>query len=171
MLDLVNTVYESIQELKSTVQKRANELNFSVSTKRSNHRSVYIQCIYGGFYRNTHRIENKDRKRRRTTKKIGCEWLLAASLISERKKWVIRSVSDINAHNHPLPSEDVYKQTLQFSEKVVKNFTKNQLEENGQEMINKNSKGDIQDKTKGQRMEESAKDNKTIEKERSTQGQ
>ncbi|KAG1443863.1 hypothetical protein G6F56_010517 [Rhizopus delemar] len=110
MLDLINTVYESKKEVMSTVQRRANEMNFAVSTKRSNGRSIYIQCIHGGVYRNTHNIQSSDRKRKKTTKKTGCGWLLSASMASKKKLWIIRSVSDINAHNHPLV-EGVYQVT------------------------------------------------------------
>ncbi|KAI9276017.1 hypothetical protein BY458DRAFT_506782 [Sporodiniella umbellata] len=118
MLDLINTVYESKKEVMSTVQKRANELNFAVSTKRSNGRSIYIQCIHGGVYRNTHNIQSNERKRKKTTKKTGCQWLLSASIASKKKLWIIRSVTDFNVHNHPLV-EGVYKVTNSYKEEGI----------------------------------------------------
>ena len=102
MESLRETTYRSHIEVLRAAQSKAKECGFAVATKNSNKKAIYIQCVHGQEYKDTHGINDETRKLRRVSIKKGCSWTLYASMSKKTGQWTIKSVSPVSNHNHDM---------------------------------------------------------------------
>lgn len=94
--------FTSRQDLISYIHAYARENGFGIVISHSNEKAIYFTCELGGSYRNKRNINDKERKRKLTTRKISCPFTMVANCKKndndEVVKWVLRIT---NAdHNH-----------------------------------------------------------------------
>ncbi|KAG0170399.1 hypothetical protein DFQ30_002551 [Apophysomyces sp. BC1015] len=111
MLSLLNTTYNSKDELRDAVQRRAGAYGFAVETLNSNKYDIKLVCTHYGKYTRKASVGNspeKQKPRARTSKKCSCNWFLRASMGKRTDgKWKVRRVYGIKAtevpdHNHAM---------------------------------------------------------------------
>jgi MULE transposase-like protein/FAR1 DNA-binding domain-containing protein len=99
----LNITYISTKGLKDYVNGYALHSGFAVTVKRSNSEYLVLQCIHGGNSRNTHKLSEESRQRKRLSMRLGCPWLLKAKFIKDRLHW---KIYDVNyEHNHDLSAD------------------------------------------------------------------
>ncbi|KAI8390990.1 uncharacterized protein BYT42DRAFT_481825, partial [Radiomyces spectabilis] len=109
MYSLIGKSYQTIQDLKAAVNDVARQYPFAVSTKNSNKRSLTLQCVAGGAFRNNHHVTEESRKRVRTSFRTDCPWNCKAYRYAGSDSWTILKIHD--EHNHPFaPDARVYHQ-------------------------------------------------------------
>lgn len=90
------------EELIEYIHQYARENGFGIVISHSNEKAIYFTCELGGNYRNKRNINDKERKRKLTTRKINCPFAMVANCKrndqDEVLKWVLR-ISQ-NEHNH-----------------------------------------------------------------------
>lgn len=94
--------FPSRHDLISYIHAYARENGFGIVISHSNEKAIYFTCELGGSYRNKRNINDKERKRKLTTRKINCPFTMVANCKKndndEVVKWVLRIT---NAdHNH-----------------------------------------------------------------------
>ncbi|CCH46401.1 hypothetical protein BN7_5994 [Wickerhamomyces ciferrii] len=94
--------FGSRHDLISYIHSYARENGFGIVISHSNEKAIYFTCELGGSYRNKRNINDKERKRKLTTRKINCPFTMVANCKKndndEVVKWVLRIT---NAdHNH-----------------------------------------------------------------------
>jgi len=94
--------FASRDDLISYIHAYARENGFGIVISHSNEKAIYFTCELGGSYRNKRNINDKERKRKLTTRKINCPFTMVANCKKndndEVVKWVLRIT---NAdHNH-----------------------------------------------------------------------
>lgn len=94
--------FQSRHDLISYIHAYARENGFGIVISHSNEKAIYFTCELGGSYRNKRNINDKERKRKLTTRKINCPFTMVANCKKndndEVVKWVLRIT---NAdHNH-----------------------------------------------------------------------
>jgi hypothetical protein len=92
----------SREELISYVHLYARDNGFGIVISHSNEKAIYFTCELGGSYRNKRNIDDKERKRKLTTRKINCPFSMVANCKKNDQdqivKWMLRITS--NEHNH-----------------------------------------------------------------------
>lgn len=106
MYSLIGQKYSTIRDLLEDAQKEAMKHGFAVATKSSNARTIYIRCVHGGSYRNTHNVSEETRKQKGSTKKLDCEWEMYAALPKNSQQWVVKRVDSLEKHNHDVDSNN-----------------------------------------------------------------
>ncbi len=94
--------FTSRNELISYIHAYARENGFGIVISHSNEKAIYFTCELGGSYRNKRNINDKERKRKLTTRKINCPFTMVANCKKndndEVVKWVLRITNP--DHNH-----------------------------------------------------------------------
>lgn len=94
--------FSSRQELITYIHQYARENGFGIVISHSNEKAIYFTCELGGNYRNKRNIDEKERKRKLTTRKINCPFAMVANCKKNENeevlRWVLRITS--NEHNH-----------------------------------------------------------------------
>lgn len=112
----VNDTFESLEALESAANLSAKANGFAFSRKDSNLTGrggkspfVILQCTKGGEWRNNWNIEEKTRKRKKKTKRVGCPVYIRAVAIKRHlttdvtKDEIVWNVTKVAlVHNHPL---------------------------------------------------------------------
>lgn len=90
------------EQLITYIHQYARENGFGIVISHSNEKAIYFTCELGGNYRNKRNIEDKERKRKLTTRKINCPFAMVANCKKNENdevvKWVLRITH--NEHNH-----------------------------------------------------------------------
>ena len=71
--------FTSRNELISYIHAYARENGFGIVISHSNEKAIYFTCELGGSYRNKRNINDKERKRKLTTRKINCPFTMVAN--------------------------------------------------------------------------------------------
>jgi hypothetical protein len=89
-------------ELVTYIHTFARENGFGIVISHSNEKAIYFTCELGGTYRNKRNINDKERKRKLTTRKINCPFSMVANCKKNEQdevvKWVLRVTNP--DHNH-----------------------------------------------------------------------
>ncbi|KAF7720623.1 hypothetical protein EC973_006875 [Apophysomyces ossiformis] len=104
MISLLNAQFDNHFDLLDAVQQRAKESGFAVAIKNSNLQkgTVYIQCVHGQQYKNTHQLTDSECLKSRCTIKTGCAWVMYASVPKKTGKWTVKKISPLENHNHDM---------------------------------------------------------------------
>ena len=96
------TLYASKSELLEHVKAHYKQRGYILSIKRSdNHQHDFtMSCDRGGFYRNRLDLKDDTRKRKASTRLLGCPFELKAKgkVYADREEWRVLKVKD--EHNH-----------------------------------------------------------------------
>ncbi|RIB16177.1 hypothetical protein C2G38_2038788 [Gigaspora rosea] len=90
------------KDILNTLQEIARQLGFAVTIKSSGHRHFHLQCKRGGQPRNTSNLTVDTRKRKRMSKRCGCQFLLKA--MPNNFKWRVTEI--VNEHNHSMAKDE-----------------------------------------------------------------
>ncbi|ONH64859.1 Transcription factor RBF1 [Cyberlindnera fabianii] len=101
-MHLPQTEFDTRSELVTYIHQYAKDNGFGIVISHSNEKAIYFTCELGGTYRNKRNINDKERKRKLTTRKINCPFSMVANCKKndndEVVKWMLRIT---NAdHNH-----------------------------------------------------------------------
>ncbi|CAG8803969.1 8517_t:CDS:2, partial [Cetraspora pellucida] len=94
--------YITAKDILNTAQEIAKCLGFAVTIKNSSCRHLHLQCKHGSQPCNTSNLTVDTRKRKRMSKRYGCQFLLKAVL--QNSKWHVTEI--INKHNHPMTKDE-----------------------------------------------------------------
>lgn len=99
---LPQSEFGSRQELVSYIHQYARDNGFGIVISHSNEKAIYFTCELGGTYRNKRNINDKERKRKLTTRKINCPFSMVANCKKNEQdevvKWILRVTNP--EHNH-----------------------------------------------------------------------
>lgn len=99
---LPQSEFTTRDELVTYIHQYARENGFGIVISHSNEKAIYFTCELGGTYRNKRNINDKERKRKLTTRKINCPFSMVANCKKNEQdevvKWILRVTN--GEHNH-----------------------------------------------------------------------
>ncbi|RPA82758.1 hypothetical protein BJ508DRAFT_83813 [Ascobolus immersus RN42] len=101
-----HSTFPDLPSLRSHIQSHAQNHGFAIATHKSDSKKIIIICDRGGNYKDPFADKEEQRKRKRTSKKLGCPYRVTGRKWASDGLWHVTVTNP--AHNHP-PAEELAK--------------------------------------------------------------